>query len=224
MSAADGDGLRARLATQVRVTSRSLVVELGNEDLFLGIAQQIEAINNSMLVVQAADSAGGRTASVTKDPFDVLEFSTLSSLRSPVTGRYNPLAPPATVWVEVCADGQPKVLGHVTFGVIHEGIPGCVHGGMIAQLFDGVLGAANVAADCPGMTGTMSVRFHRPTPSGKELGIAALCRRREGRKIFSWAGLFVGDELTADADGLFIDVSSVGLRSIAQRNASDFEL
>ncbi len=223
MSLADGRDLRERLATEVRQICRFLL-KPGDGQAFLRIAKQVESITDAIEIVQRpAFATGLNSSSVVKDPFDVLEFSTLSSQRSPVTGRYNPVAPPATIRVDTSVDGLPRVVGDVKFDVVHECVSGFVHGGMIAQLFDGVLGAANVAADSPGMTGTMTVRFHRPTPSCQDLKIVAVCQRRDGRKIFSWAGLFRGEEIMAEADGLFIDVSSIGFRGIAQRNASDGE-
>ena len=78
----------------------------------------------------------------------------------PVGGACNPIAPPITFTV----DGD-VVVGEVTYGSAYEGPPGCVHGGYIAAAFDELLGFANSLSGTPGMTGTLTVRYRRPTPS-----------------------------------------------------------
>ncbi len=139
---------------------------------------------------------------------------------SPMTGLVNPLAPPARIWVEPAHDGgHPVVRGEATFGDAYEGPPTCVHGGVLAALFDEVLGAANMVAGNPGMTGMLTVRYRRPTPLRVPLRVEARCRGREGRKIHTWAGVFHGEELTAEADGLFIEVLPQAFLAIAERHA-----
>lgn len=141
---------------------------------------------------------------------------------SPMTGLENPLAPPVRIWTEPADDGgNPVVRGEATFGVAYEGPPTCVHGGVLAALFDEVLGAANLAAGHPGMTGTLTVRYRRPTPLGVPLAVEAVCRGRQGRKIHTWAGVYHGDVLTAEADGLFIEVRPDAFLAIAERHAHE---
>ena len=48
--------------------------------------------------------------------------------------------------------------------LVWEGPPGHVHGGYVAYLYDCVMGHHNIAVGVPGMTGTLRVRFRRPTP------------------------------------------------------------
>jgi hypothetical protein len=90
---------------------------------------------------------------------------------------------------------------------------------VIAETFDELLGAANLAAGNPGMTGTLTVRYRKPTPLRTDLRLEARCQRREGREIFSWAGIYHGDTLTAEADGLFIEVAPAQFLAIAEGNA-----
>ena len=120
---------------------------------------------------------------------------------SPVIGLANPISPP----VEVEATGE-GLTGRAFFDYQYEGPPGCVHGGMLAMVLDELLGAANIAANSPGMTGTLTIRYNRPTPIRTELRVAAKCVGREGRKIRSWGGMYHGDELTAEAHGVFIEL------------------
>ena len=56
----------------------------------------------------------------------------------------------------------------------------CVHGGVIAELFDEVLGAANIVADHGAMTGTLTVRYRKPTPLLADLDARGPPGRRDG--------------------------------------------
>ncbi len=78
-----------------------------------------------------------------------------------------------------------KVEGRGTFGVAYEGPPGHVHGGFLAAAFDEVLGMAQSLTGNPGMTGTLTIRYRRPTPLLTELVFEAYVDRVEGRKIFT---------------------------------------
>jgi hypothetical protein len=65
---------------------------------------------------------------------------------SPVIGFANPVAPPVEVWAVEGQDGWREIRGRVTFGYPYEGPPTCVHGGVIAELFDELLGMSNIMA------------------------------------------------------------------------------
>ncbi|MBW3669380.1 MAG: PaaI family thioesterase [Actinobacteria bacterium] len=121
---------------------------------------------------------------------------------SPQIGRANPLAPPIVVHVE-----DDLVVGRVRFGSAYEGPPGCVHGGHVAAAFDEVLGMAQSLTGQPGMTGTLTVRYRRPTPLFTDLRYEARVERIEGRKIFTVGRSFHGDELTAEADAVFVRIN-----------------
>jgi Thioesterase superfamily len=120
---------------------------------------------------------------------------------SPVIGFANPIAPPVVV---ESADGG--LVGRAWFDYPYEGPPTCVHGGVIAMVFDEVLGAANIAAGCPGMTGTLTIRYRKPTPLRTALRVEARCVRRQGRKIFSQGAIYDEDAVTAEAEGVFIQL------------------
>lgn len=130
---------------------------------------------------------------------------------SPLIGLSNPLSPPIELRAE--ADGK-SVLGRAVFGPAYEGPPGCVHGGYVAAAFDEVLGFANALSGTPGMTGTLTVRYRRPTPLHTELRFEARYDRTEGRKIFTSGKLFAGESLCAEADGIFISVGTERFRAL----------
>ncbi len=99
-----------------------------------------------------------------------------------------------------------QTIGSAVFGSAYEGPPGAVHGGYVAAAFDEVLGYVQSMSGSPGMTGTLTVKYRKPTPIHTELFFEAELLRVEGRKIFTHGELFAGDLLTAEADGLFISV------------------
>ncbi len=120
---------------------------------------------------------------------------------SPLLGRANPLAPPVTLKLE--AD---VVRGEVTFSDAYEGPPGCVHGGYIAAVFDELLGAAQGLGGQPGMTGTLTIRYRRPTPLRTRLVLEGRLDRMEGRKTFVTGTCTVDGAVTAEAEGTFISI------------------
>jgi len=120
---------------------------------------------------------------------------------SPLQGAANPLAPPLQLEV---VDGE--VHGRVRFGSAYEGPPSSVHGGYVAAAFDEVLGLAQSLGGSPGMTGTLTIRYRKPTPLHTDLRFVARLDRQEGRKIFCSGELYAGDLLCAEAEGIFISV------------------
>ena len=122
---------------------------------------------------------------------------------SPIFGMASPLAPPTRV--ELGDDGRSVVL-HVRYGGAYEGPPGSVHGGVVAGMFDEVLGMTQSLSGQPGMTGTLQIRYRQPTPLHHDLRFVGTLDRVEGRKIFTTGRCYADDVLTAEAEGLFIHV------------------
>jgi acyl-coenzyme A thioesterase PaaI-like protein len=120
---------------------------------------------------------------------------------SPVIGFANPIAPP--VRVELAEDG---LVGTAFFDYQYEGPPTCVHGGVLAMVFDELLGATNIAAGRPGMTGTLTIRYRRPTPLRAPLRLESRCLGRDGRKITTWGAIYDQETLLAEAEGIFIEL------------------
>ncbi|MCP5069335.1 MAG: PaaI family thioesterase [bacterium] len=135
---------------------------------------------------------------------------------SPLIGRSNPLAPP----IEMTSDEDDTVHGRGSFGSAYEGPPGCVHGGYIAAAFDEVLGYAQTFSGQPGMTGTLTTRYRKPTPLHTELRFTARIERVEGRKVIVSGSLHAADQLCAEADATFISPRPGSFaKLLAERNA-----
>jgi acyl-coenzyme A thioesterase PaaI-like protein len=120
---------------------------------------------------------------------------------SPIIGLANSIAPP--LHIERHPD---KVIARVVFGSAYEGPPGSVHGGWVAAAFDELLGMAQSLGGSPGMTGTLTVKYRKPTPLHRELRFEGMLDRVDGRKTFTSGKCFDGDTMTAEAEGLFIKV------------------
>jgi acyl-coenzyme A thioesterase PaaI-like protein len=118
---------------------------------------------------------------------------------SPMIGRYNALAPPVHVEVR---DGAVHGTGNLD--AAYEGPPGCVHGGVIAALFDELLGVANISAGVGAMTGTLTITYRSPTPLKSDLTFFATVHDVDGRKVRTRGTIHAGDRLCAEADGIFI--------------------
>jgi len=131
---------------------------------------------------------------------------------SPVVGRANPIAPPVEVAV---ADGG--IVGRGVLVSPYEGPPGCVHGGVVAMAMDDLLGAATIVAGHPGMTGTLTVRFHRPTPLETPLTFEARAVAVDGRKVRAEGAVRTGDQVTATADGIFVAVDPARFDQVRPR-------
>jgi hypothetical protein len=127
-----------------------------------------------------------------------------------VGGWSNPLAPGLNMWF----DGD-RAKGTVTCGWAYEGPPGHIHGGYVAAILDQFMGMAQILGKNPGMTGTLNVRYHRPSPLNTELKLEAWLERVEGRKTVIGAEIRNGDQVTASCEALFIrPKGGLGLRDM----------
>jgi acyl-coenzyme A thioesterase PaaI-like protein len=119
----------------------------------------------------------------------------------PVTGPENAVAPPLRLYGR--DDGS--VVGRVTLGLPYQGPPGCVHGGISALLLDHTLGVANHWGPGPsGMTGTLTLRYHRTTPLFEELVVTARQTSTDGRKIHTSGSISADGRVCVSADAVFI--------------------
>ena len=120
---------------------------------------------------------------------------------SPILGPLNPMS--AAMHLEFDAATE-SMHGVATFDTRFVGPPGMVHGGIIALAFDELLGTANVCLGLGAFTGTLSVRYDRPTPIETEVTMEARVERTEGRKVFTVGTITHAGEVTARAEGVFI--------------------
>jgi 3-oxocholest-4-en-26-oate---CoA ligase len=127
--------------------------------------------------------------------------------RGPLIGLSNPLAPPMRLTAETTPSGV-RAVARVTFTAPYEGAPGFLHGGVLAAAFDQVFGYLGVLRGVPALTGSLGVRYRKPTPLDVELRFEAEAERSEGRKSFVRGRCFAGDEVTAEAEALFVSIGA----------------
>ena len=124
---------------------------------------------------------------------------------SPALGPLNPIAPPLDAMV---VDGEPfrEVRATGVLEAPYVGPPDIVQGGVIALLFDDILGTALVVNDCGAMTGTLTVRYEAPTPIRTELTWVGRVETVEDRRVLANGELWAEGRRTAIAEGVFIRV------------------
>jgi hypothetical protein len=200
-----------RLAAALRRVIDATVSPLEWETI-TAAAIAIEAAADALDAAPVSRPRRRSSPSADRDPMDFFP-------NSPVIGTSNPIAPPVTlVAVDGVDGGMREMRGTVNFGYPYEGPPTCVHGGVIAEVFDEVLGATNIVAGNPGMTGTLTIKYRKPTPLLTDLRIEARCLGWSGRKIRTWGAIFNGDVLTAEAEGVFIAVRPEMMLAIAEEH------
>jgi acyl-coenzyme A thioesterase PaaI-like protein len=187
---------RERLAEAVRhLVDAVLTCEDATEEQLGTAADAAEAVATHLgRHPRSDDRRRGRRTRSARDHHDYLP-------RSPLVGEVSPLAPPVE-WELV--DGRIHARG--VYHAAYEGPPGYVHGGWVALTFDEILGMANIASGHPGMTGTLKIRYLRPTPLHTEVVLEGWTDRVEGRRIVAKGTMTVDGELTAEAEGLFVRI------------------
>ncbi|HEX7443240.1 MAG TPA: PaaI family thioesterase [Acidimicrobiales bacterium] len=214
MGAVADDDPRRRLAAALRPIITLTVAATFDDEVLAMAAERLEEVGRTL-----ASAAGPKRA---RQQPNISQHAQEFFPTSPIMGMANPIAPPVVVHVVDGVDGgYPEIRAEAWFDWAYEGPPTCVHGGVIAETFDEMLGAANMVAGNPGMTGSLTVRYRKPTPLRTPLRIEARCLSRDGRKIKTWAGMYHGDLLTAEADGLFIEVNPSQFLAIAEGNVDN---
>lgn len=118
---------------------------------------------------------------------------------NPAVGFRNPIAPPMVINYDA-----GRCWSEFTLGAAYEGPVGTVHGGVAALLLDHLLGeAATAGLKEAKFTGTITVRYLRPTPLGR-LRAEAWVDRVEGHKTYASGVIGDVDGPTVEAEGVFI--------------------
>ena len=131
---------------------------------------------------------------------DVVEGGAVESF------EYRPFSGESSPWsldpdIRRHGDG---VRATVTFGAADEGAPERCHGGLVAALFDDVLGSVLSVTGDGAFTGELTVRYVAPVPLHRELVCTAWIDRREGRKLHMIGELHDGATLVSSARAVFI--------------------
>lgn len=127
----------------------------------------------------------------------------LVRMYNPAEGPGNPLAPPMRVKI---VDGL--AVGSCALGLIYEGPPGYVHGGISALLVDQILGHVHAAHGWSGMTVSLSIRYRAPVPLRTPLVISGrVVESERRRRMTSKATIAVAanpDTVLVEGEGTFV--------------------
>jgi hypothetical protein len=129
----------------------------------------------------------------------------------PVLGLYNPLALPVEMEWQ-----PPKAIGRAYFDTPYEGPPGCVHGAVLAAVFDQVLNVANMQEGCPGPTAKLMLEYRRPTPLHRDLVFESWVDSREEQKVTTRGQVLCDGEVCVEAEGLFIAIDFERIQRLAR--------
>lgn len=87
-----------------------------------------------------------------------------------------------------------------------SGGEGRVHGGVVAGLFDDVLSHFVTVLGIPAVTGSLTIAYHSPTPTGVPVTFQARLQHRGDRNVVIAGEARHGDIVTASAEMLMIVV------------------
>jgi len=99
-----------------------------------------------------------------------------------------------------------EAVAHVNLGPAFEGAPDRAHGGVVAAIFDYLMGFVLHIIETPAFTGELTVRYLAPTPVGIDIEFRAWLQRREGRKLWIDAEATHDGQAVCTATGLFIAI------------------
>ena len=122
---------------------------------------------------------------------------------SPVTGVGSAVAPP----VLVRHDGDRGVVARVSLGLLYEGPPGYLHGGMSGLLMDQMLGAAAIGAGLWGMTARLELDYRGPVPLDTPVELRAWIVESAGRRTVVAGSIALAAEperALVEARGVFV--------------------
>ncbi|HEY2281577.1 MAG TPA: hypothetical protein VGI00_24730 [Streptosporangiaceae bacterium] len=151
----------------------------------------------------AADTAGElEKLAATLAPFEVDEAELVADSKVELPGRAQALLPAMQLdeW-----DDQ-HVAARFTLGRFYLGAGGAAHGGVVGLVFDELLGRLANTGRSRSRTAYLHVNYRAITPIGPELRVSARVDRIEGRKRYLRGMIHHGDTLTADAEGLFVEL------------------
>jgi Thioesterase superfamily len=98
-----------------------------------------------------------------------------------------------------------RLFMYTRIGVGFEGPPGRIHGGVVAYLFDNMVGHVTMHAGLGiTLTAKLAVNYAAATPINTDLKLVAWVERHEGRKFWVEAELLVDGQVTASCEALMI--------------------
>lgn len=199
---------RATAAAALRRMGHAMMAHEASDDLLARVATAADRVT--------ADFEGApprardplelkqtRTREATSDSHEVSHFDECF-----VSGTQNPMGIAMTVRRE-----GDVAIASVDLGAAFEGAPGRAHGGIVAAVFDDVLGYLPQFIGKVAFTGELTVRYLAPTPIQTPLTFRASITEIDGRKIHTEAEASSNGEPVARAHAVFISIDPSRLRA-----------
>jgi acyl-coenzyme A thioesterase PaaI-like protein len=122
-----------------------------------------------------------------------------------VSGAANPMG----IAIKVRREGD-EAAADFNLGAAFEGAPKRAHGGIVAAIFDDVMGYVLVLHRVPAFTGRLTVNYRAPVPMGVDMSVRARMAHRSGRKLFMTSEMRLADDpehpVICEAEGLFVAI------------------
>ena len=185
---------RRTLAEAMRALQEQVLTADISEIAALNLAQRISAETDSLATLA---QFAGVVANAKRKQHGNIAVANHELLA--IGGHSHPGAPGLRMW-----HAGDETHGSVTCGWAFEGPPGHVHGGWVAGILDHFMGIAHMRSGHPGMTGSLDIRYHRPTPLNVELSLRASHEAVSERRTKVIAEVLHEDKVTASAVAMFI--------------------
>ena len=134
-----------------------------------------------------------------------------------VSGSGNPMG----IAIKVRREGDHAV-ADFNLGAAFEGAPQRAHGGIVAAIFDDVMGYVLVLHRTPAFTGRLTVNYRAPVPMGVDMSVRAWLESRSGRKLMMRAEMRLATDpehpVICDAEALFVAIPPERLGLAPQPN------
>ncbi len=199
---------RLAVADSLRRLGHALVAHQPDDAVLEQLNAQVEAVLPALLAAPERPHAFLTAEAPTfRFPLPTGEGPTTETRNSfpdcVISGRANPMGLEAHLWRE-----GDEAVGQVTLGAAYEGAPGRAHGGIVAAMIDETMGLVLSISATLAFTGRLTITYRAPTPLGVLLESRARLKERNGRKLTITGELKAGDQLLAQAEGLFIAVNA----------------
>lgn len=195
------DEARERLANALRAVSHGVI---GHDpdpahlhDLAAALEAAMPAIDASPSRARLTEGWGDRVNQPKPADGDSLTSYTLR----PFYGVGNPYGLPYDPHV----DGGDAV-ATVTLGEAFEGAPGRSHGGVVAALFDDLMGFVLSVESLIGFTGHLKIIYRGGVPIGEPVEYRCRLVEKDGRKLSMTGEARHGDDVLIEAEALFIEI------------------
>lgn len=178
-------------------------------DLDTAFAEMVQSVRTFQNVLTAArppvdvarrvrDNIDAAAAALST--FHVNEPEQIAGRRFEQAGRCQAMSPVITYSLKT----PDRVEASVEFGRFYLGGSGAVHGGAIPLVFDELLGRLANEGRPRSRTANLQINFWKITPIEQTLRMDASVDEVAGRKLYLSGSLHLGDDVLADARGLFV--------------------